>query len=181
MKISAYSELIELSLSSIDRKKFDILKKLIIKTYDKNSIYICGNGGSAANANHICNDLSHLRSNKFIKGFSAYSLSANDSLFSCYANDYGYKYSFSKQLENHAKKNDLLIVLSCSGNSENILEASKVALSLKMRTFGIIGSKDSKIKNILKNIIYTNIHDVQASEDFQTIIFHILAKQFKNE
>ena len=79
--------------------------KLLIASYDASgSLLICGNGGSAANANHIANDLGHLRSKKYKHGFSAYSLVANESLFSCYANDYGYQNVFSKQLENHAKK-----------------------------------------------------------------------------
>jgi D-sedoheptulose 7-phosphate isomerase len=181
MIVSEYSKLIDISLSSINKKLFNELKNAISKTYEKNNIFICGNGGSAANANHIANDLGHLRSKKYKHGFSAYSLVANESLFSCYANDYGYQNVFSKQLENHAKKNDLLIILSCSGNSENIINAAKTANKLKMNIFGVIGSKQCKIKKQVKRIIFTNINDIQVSEDFQTIIFHILAKQFNNE
>ena len=79
-------------------------------------IWICGNGGSAATAEHFTEDL-------FSKGIKAICLNSNISLITMIANDYGYRYIFSKQLEIFRTEEDLLITISCSGKSPNILEA----------------------------------------------------------
>src|SRR5260221_13413958 len=89
----------------------------IIKQIKKaNFIWICGNGGSAATAEHFATDLVK-------KGYRGMALSANTSVITMIANDYGYDEIFSIQLSNYADKNDLLIVISCSGRSKNIIKA----------------------------------------------------------
>lgn len=98
----------------------DELIKLIKKA---RFIWVCGNGGSAATAEHFVNDLVK-------KGYPAICLSSNTSLITMIANDYGYEYVFSKQLEVLATEKDLVITISCSGTSANILAVRSMPLTL---------------------------------------------------
>lgn len=102
-----------------------IMDKLLELIKKADRIFVCGNGGSAANAEHFTNDL-------FSKGINAYCLNSNVSILTMIANDFGYKHVFSKQLENYASSTDLLVTISCSGKSPNVIEAVKMAKKLKM-------------------------------------------------
>lgn len=92
------------------------------------NIFVCGNGGSASNAEHFSNDL-------FSKGVRAHCLNSNTAIITMIANDYGYRYIFSKQLELFADPGDLVIMVSNSGTSENIKEVLKMDIE-KVAIFG---------------------------------------------
>lgn len=92
-------------------------------------IWVCGNGGSAACAEHFATDL-------IKKGYPAVALSSNTSIITMIANDYGFEHIFSRQLIVYGKKEDLLITISCSGTSQNVVNAEKLAkLNLEMDVF----------------------------------------------
>jgi len=93
-----------------------------------NHVFVCGNGGSAANAEHFTNDL-------FSKGVKAHCLNSNTAIITMIANDFGYEYIFSKQLEVFYESGDLVVLISNSGISENIVEAMKLDVST-IRIFG---------------------------------------------
>lgn len=97
-----------------------VMNELIEKIKKARFIWICGNGGSAATAEHFATDLVK-------KGYKAIALSSNTSVITMLANDYGYDQIFSKQLEVFGSNEDLLITISCSGTSANIKEAEKMA------------------------------------------------------
>ena len=160
------------------RKNGKILEKW--KT-DKN-IYICGNGGSAANAIHIANDLSIEASKNSKKSIKVESLTANQSILTCIANDLSYSKIFSDQIKKKGKKKDLLIVLSGSGNSLNIINALKVAKKMEIDTFAILGFDGGRCKKLADEFINYKVNDMQISEDIQTIIMNICVKElFKNK
>jgi D-sedoheptulose 7-phosphate isomerase len=92
------------------------MKELIRLIKNADRVYICGNGGSSATAEHFASDL-------FSKGIKAFSLNSNTAIMTMIANDYGYEDVFSKQIELYGTNNDLLITISCSGTSPNIVEA----------------------------------------------------------
>ncbi len=163
-------------LEQIPTKKIDQLVNKVLQIKKNNKkIFICGNGGSAANAIHIANDLIFSKKTKK-KMIDVEALTANNAIITCISNDIGYKYIFSKQLEIKASKNDMLIILSGSGNSQNLIEAIKVAKSKKMQIFAVLGFDGGKCKRLIKNYIHININDMQISEDFQIIIGHIILK-----
>ena len=143
---------------------------------DSNSVfeYCVFDGGSGANAIHLANDLLFSKSSN--TSIDVEALTSNSAILTCLANDLGYKHIFSKQLEVKAKKNDMLLIFSGSGNSPNIIEAAQVAKKLKMSIFAIVGFDGGKCKKIIKNCIHININDMQISEDFQMIIGHIIMK-----
>ena len=139
----------------------------------KKKVFICGNGGSAGNANHIANDLLYGVAGSEGIGLDVESLAANSSVLTCLANDTGYKNIFSKQLLVKASNDDVLVVLSGSGNSENIIEAIKIAKNKNMKIFAILGFDGGKVKKIINNYIHFNVNDMQISEDMQLIVLHI--------
>ncbi len=141
-----------------------------------NQLFICGNGGSAANAIHIANDLHYglaqiVKSKKY--GMKSDALPANTAIITCLANDTGYENIFSNQLRVKASKNDLLVVLSGSGNSENIVNALKVSNEIGLNNYAVLGFDGGECKKIAKNIIHVPVSDMLVSEDIQMIIFNI--------
>jgi D-sedoheptulose 7-phosphate isomerase len=167
------------SIKQLDRKKINLLESLLIATHKKNgNIFICGNGGSGANANHISNDLMLGFTSKK-KGFKFLSLNSNNSVITCIANDLGYEKIFSHQLKILGKTEDLLVVLSGSGNSKNIINVIKVARKMKIKTFGILGFNGGISKRICDFYHHTNVNDMQACEDVQMIIFNFIMRKIK--
>ena len=139
-------------------------------------IFICGNGGSAANAMHIANDLTYGAGISSGKGFNIEALPSNSAVITCLANDIGYENIFSEQLRVKATKGDLLIVLSGSGNSKNIINALKMAKKLKIKSYAILGYSGGKAKSLANVSLHFKINDMQIAEDIQIIIGHLLMK-----
>ena len=157
-------------------KKINFLVELLFEVWKKKRrIFLCGNGGSAGNAIHIANDFLYGVgiSNGIV--FDVEALPSNSAVLTCLANDIGYKNIFSKQLLAKGNNDDLLIVLSGSGNSTNIIEAIKIANKKEMKIFGIVGYDGGLVKKILKqnNCLHFPINDMQISEDLQLIMLHI--------
>ena len=141
-----------------------------------NQLFICGNGGSAANAIHIANDLHYglaqsVKSKKY--GMKSDALPANAAIITCLANDTGYENIFSNQLRVKASKDDMLVVLSGSGNSANIINALEVSNEIGLNSYAILGFDGGKCKDIARNIIHVPVSDMLVSEDIQMIIFNI--------
>lgn len=137
-------------------------------------VFICGNGGSAANANHLANDFLYGISPKDGKGLKVHSLVANIAINTCLANDTGYENIFSNQVNALASTNDILIALSGSGNSPNIIQAIKRSKAIGMKTHAILGFDGGKCKEIVDNAIHIPIDNMQIAEDIQMMIGHCL-------
>ena len=167
-------------LNSIDNKiknKINTISKIISNSLKKGgTIFWCGNGGSAANAIHIANDLHYglgVNANRDGRGLKVEALPANSAVITCLANDTGYENIFSHQLRVKAKKDDLLIVLSGSGNSPNIINVLKEGNEIGMKSYGILGFDGGKCKSLATNSIHFEINDMLISEDIQMIVFNI--------
>ncbi len=137
-------------------------------------VFLCGNGGSAANAIHLANDFLYGVSKTLGSGLRVTALTANSSILTCLANDVGYDAIFSAQLAVQAQRGDVLIALSGSGNSPNILKALEQAKSIGMKTYAILGYTGGKAKSMADVPIHIAVNDMQISEDFQLIIGHML-------
>jgi len=163
-----YIKELKLVLNQINLKDLESLSDFLIFSRD-NRIFICGNGGSACTSQHIAED--------FIKmcGLNVTCLSDNVGAITAYANDISYEDIFSKQLEVMGKTGDILIVISGSGNSKNILKAIDVANMIKMNVVAIVGMDGGEIiKKRLDELIHIKT-DMQHFEDCSLIIGHILA------
>ena len=182
MFFSDYSKRLADTLDEINWTSVLRLSKELLATKIRGSrVFLCGNGGSAANANHIANDLVYAVTEHTGSGFDAVSLAANSAVLTCLANDVGYGNIFSEQLAVSGRENDLLLVLSGSGNSENILNALTMAKKLKMRTAGILGFDGGKCKKITDCAVHVDVNDMQISEDIQLVVGHMIMKWLKKE
>ena len=144
-------------------------------------VFLAGNGGSGGNANHLSNDFLYALSKTPGSGLRVHSLSANPSVITCLANDEGYDRVFSLQLAVLARKGDVLIALSGSGNSPNIIRALHEARTIGMTSYAVLGFSGGKAKAIADVPIHFAIDDMQISEDAQTIIGHMLMQWLYNQ
>ncbi|HWZ48818.1 MAG TPA: SIS domain-containing protein [Herbaspirillum sp.] len=138
------------------------------------STYLCGNGGSAGNAIHLANDLLYgVGVNNRQGGMSIEALSANAAVLTCLANDLGYDRIYSEQLRVKAQAGDILIVLSGSGNSPNVVKAIEMGNAIGMQTFAILAFSGGRCKELAQHPIHFDIDDMQIAEDLQLVIGHI--------
>ena len=141
------------------------------------SVYICGNGGSAANAIHIANDLHYgigaCGPGIKLPGLRIEALPANAGVITCLANDTGYENVYAHQLEVKSQKGDLLIALSGSGNSPNIIKAIDTANTIGVQTFAILAFTGGKCKELAKTVIHFEVNDMQIAEDTQLVVGHL--------
>ena len=168
-----YTSRLNNSISNINLKALNAASNLIIKTIkNKNTIYVCGNGGSAAIANHyVCDFLKYFRERT---NFSPKIISLSNSIetITAISNDMNYKYIFKYQLESLSKKGDILILISSSGNSENIREVLKFAKSKKIQTIGFSGFKGGFLKKHSNISLHVDADNYGISEDAHHILMH---------
>ncbi|PDH18201.1 MAG: phosphoheptose isomerase [Pelagibacterales bacterium MED-G44] len=135
-----------------------------------NKVYICGNGGSAGEAQHLAAEfLVRLNPNKNRKAYPVISLAMDTSTLTACGNDFNFKYIFSRNLEALGVKKDLLITLSTSGNSQNIIEVLKVARKKKISSLsflGFNGGKAKKYSNLNLVVASTNVARIQEAHLF---------------
>jgi len=143
----------------------------------RRQVFLCGNGGSAANAMHLANDLLYGISKTFGSGVRVHALPANPSVLTCLANDHEYADIFSMQLAVQGRAGDVLIVLSGSGNSPNVLRAIEQARSMSIRTYAILGYSGGEAKHMADVPIHFAVEDMQISEDLQLIVGHMVMQR----
>ncbi len=147
---------------------------------DGRKIFICGNGGSAGNAIHIANDLLYgagaCGDDPLFPGLRIESLPANSAVITCLGNDIGYENIFSHQLKVKAEQNDILIVLSGSGNSKNIVNALTMSMSIGMKSFALLAYNGGACKELADKAIHFETYDMQIAEDAQLIVGHLCMK-----
>jgi len=182
-----YFSLIENNFHNIDYNQLNASTNLIEKTIKKNNtIFICGNGGSAAISNHfICDAFKNLRVNtNFLP--KVYSLNSNNELISAISNDISFDKIFVFQLESLFKKGDILIAISSSGNSKNVINAAQYVKKKGGKTISITGFTGGKLKKITDFSLHVNVDNYGISEDSAHLLMHIIIqfliqKNFKNK
>lgn len=144
-----YVSRLKLLLDSVDISSVNKIVETIEKTHDaKSNIYIMGNGGSAATASHMVNDLGVGLRRRGLMNFNIHSLADNTPVTTAIANDIGYENIFYMQLEGLLKKDDVVIAISCSGNSANITKAIKYAKEVGATVVGITGFDGGELKRL---------------------------------
>jgi len=139
-------------------------------------VFFCGNGGSAGNAIHLANDFLYGIAKRTGGGLKVQALSANPAVMTCLANDVGYDYIYSEQLAVLAASGDLLVVLSGSGNSPNILRVLEQAKTMGVKSCAILGYSGGECKSLADFSIHFPIDDMQIAEDMQLVVGHMLMK-----
>jgi len=140
-----------------------------------NKVLLCGNGGSAADAQHISTELVvRLTSKLERKALPAIALTTNTSTLTAAGNDYGFEKIFSRQVEALGNEGDVLIGISTSGNSGNVVEAVKIAKSRGMKTIGFLGGDGGKLKDIVNISVIIPDEDTMFIQHGHQAIGHIL-------
>jgi D-sedoheptulose 7-phosphate isomerase len=140
-------------------------------------VYICGNGGSAANAMHMANDFHYgigaCGTGPRLPGLRVEALPANAGVITCLANDTGYDNIYAHQLEVKGRRGDLLIVLSGSGNSANVVRALETAAAKGIHSFAILAFSGGRCRELAEVPIHFPIDDMQIAEDTQLVVGHL--------
>jgi D-sedoheptulose 7-phosphate isomerase len=162
-------------LNRVDTDEIDRAIELIHKTWmEGHQIVTCGNGGSALTALHYLTDWNKMVFLSSGKPFRGRCLADNVGLITAYANDVSYQDIFIEQLKPILQPGDLVIGISGSGNSENVLRAIEYANKHQGVTLGICGFSGGKLRQIAGHSICSSVHDMQLSEDLHQIFGHIV-------
>jgi len=172
---SGYASRLSQILAQSDWSEVSQLADDIYMAWQKGAqVFFCGNGGSAGNAVHLANDYIYGVAKRTGGGIRAVALSANPAVMTCLANDVGYEHIYSEQLAVLANKGDLLVSLSGSGNSPNILRVLIQAKSMGVKSYAILGFSGGKAKDIADVAIHFPVDDMQIAEDLQLVVGHML-------
>lgn len=165
----------------IDLKSIEIAINLIdAKFKNGNKIITCGNGGSAYTASHYITDWNKMVQIATSKPFKGISLCDNIGLITAFGNDFSYDEVFSGQLKSILDKDDLLIVVSGSGNSPNVIKALDYANSVGADTLAIVGFDGGKALEKAKFSFWVNSNDMQICEDVHLMFGHLVMKKLTN-
>lgn len=142
-------------------------------------VFILGNGGSAATASHFVCDLAKNTRYEGWPHFRVIGLTDNMAIFSAYANDEGYENVFAQQLENLVRPGDIVIGISASGNSPNVLNAIEVANQHRAVTIGFTGFDGGKLGPMVQIQLHVNSTCIEHVEDLHLVLEHMIVKTMR--
>ncbi len=174
--IGVKSEVLSNSVETIAR----IATMAVNALRDGHSLYFMGNGGSAADAQHISGELVG-RYKKDRKSLPVLALTTDTSVLTAISNDFGYDYCFEKQIEAFTRKDDVVFGLSTSGNATNVINALKLAGKIGAKTIGFTGRDGGMIKDIVDVCLMVPSSDTPRIQECHITIGHILCSIIENE
>ena len=174
-ELQAHQDTIEKTIATLS-PSIEEACHLLCKTLKQgNKILLCGNGGSAADAQHIAAELTG-RYKSERKGLPAIALTTDTSALTAISNDYGYARVFDRQVEALASQGDLLIGISTSGNSDNIISALDLANKLACTTLGLSGKEGGEMNHICTLNLVVPSDDTPRIQEMHILIGHILCQ-----
>ncbi|MGE3856322.1 MAG: SIS domain-containing protein [Dehalococcoidia bacterium] len=139
------------------------------------TLYVCGNGGSASSASHFVTDLVKATMLDGVEPLRAFSLGDNPALLTALANDLAYDRVFAEPLRAYARPGDVLVVVTASGNSPNVVQALEAARDLGLRTVALTGFSGGAARELADVVIHVPVDDYGVVECAHSVIMHILA------
>ena len=182
MNFADYKNYTQRALDSVDPAEVDLLIHSLYDAYARGAtVFVIGNGGSAANASHLAQDLAKgtcadLTQDRRIR---ALSLTDNVAFFSALGNDEGYDQVFVQQLRTFCRPGDLLIAISGSGNSPNVLRAVEYANEHGLKTIGVTGFSGGRLREIVTESLHVPLNDMCTAESIHSVIFHYVILQLQ--
>jgi D-sedoheptulose 7-phosphate isomerase len=178
--INSYLTELEQMLRDISQAHLQDILSLLEETYrNGHRIFIMGNGGSAATASHFALDLAK---NTIMQGaprLKAISLTDHVPLITAWSNDTAYEHIFEEQLANMIEPGDLVIGISTSGNSPNVINALNLAKKSRAATVGLLGAEGGRIKNIVDSYVLAPGQNIEQEEDAHMILTHIITRHMR--
>jgi D-sedoheptulose 7-phosphate isomerase len=164
-------------LESLDRQAVERLCREVRRTHERGgTVFICGNGGSAATASHFCQDLGKgtMSGPADARRLRVLALNDNVSALTAWANDCGYEAVFEQPLRALGRPGDLLIAISGSGDSPNVLNAVRYANGAGIATFGLTGFDGGKLKDLARDGLHVDVADMEVAENAHMIVAHLV-------
>lgn len=184
MQFSNYKKIITEVLDTLNENEINKFIDMIMEAYENDKfVYVIGNGGSAANASHLAQDLAKgtrhsLEQKKRIK---ALSLTDNTPFITAQGNDEGYDSIFDQQLRTFAAPGDFLIAISGSGNSPNIVKAIEWANNNGVKTIGITGYDGGKLRKMASHTVHVPLNEMCTAESIHSILFHYVILEIREK
>lgn len=179
-KATEYLSLVKETLDKLDQSAIEAAAQAFLDTYNKGgNIYVFGNGGSGATASHVAGDFLKGASYGLDKRFRMICLNDNVASMMAIANDIGYEDIFIEPLKNYIEKDDLVIGISGSGNSENVVRAMTYAKDKGVKTLALSGFNGGKISKLSDISVHAPVMDMEVCEDVHMIIFNIIKKEMQ--
>ncbi|MEJ2647776.1 MAG: SIS domain-containing protein [Sedimentisphaerales bacterium] len=155
-------------------EKISEISDIIIETLEHNgTIYVCGNGGSAADAQHIASEFVG-RFQRERKGLAAIALTTDTSILTSVANDYTYEHVFSRQVQALVRENDILWTFSTSGTSANILSAAMLAKEIGAAVIAFTGKSGTELERISDICLCAESQSTARSQEIHQLAYHII-------
>ncbi len=145
-----------------------------------NTIFACGNGGSAADAQHFASELTGRYENNR-RGYPAIALTTDSSALTSIGNDFGFEQIFSRQLQALGKKGDLLIAISTSGNSKNVSSAVQSAKAREIKTIGLLGRDGGALAEQVDLALTIPVQNTPRIQEAHILILHLICEAFEQE
>lgn len=178
--VEAYFATLKQTLDRLDREQVRSFLELLLRAREEGkTIFIMGNGGSAATASHFVCDFNKGLSQPGRKRFKVICLNDNIPSMMAYANDQSYEDIFVEQLKNFFQPGDVVVGISGSGNSMNVVKAIAWANEHGARTACLVGYDGGRLKQITMQCIHANVNDMQITEDVHMILNHMGMKIVK--
>ena len=181
-EIQASMELKERVKNELAEKIIEVAKALAECINNGGKILLCGNGGSAADAQHFAGELVvRLTSDYTRTALPAITLSSDNFILTACANDFGFEQVFSRQIEALGKPEDVLVCISTSGNSPNLIRAAQKAKEKKMKTVGLLGGDGGELKKFSDLSLIVPSHATPRIQETHVFICHILCELIEKE
>jgi D-sedoheptulose 7-phosphate isomerase len=180
-KAQEYLSLVKDTIDKMDHSAIEAAANAFYDTYQKGgNIYTMGNGGSGAPASHAAGDFLKGASYGLDKRFRMICLNDNAAAMMAIANDIGYEDIFVEQLKNFIKPDDLVIGISGSGNSENVVRAIGLAKEKGAKTMAMTGFGGGKIAEMADISVNAPVDDMEVTEDLHMVVFNIIKKEMQS-
>jgi len=175
--IRDYISLLQVTMDAIPLEPVQkVIDTLCLARINNRQVFIMGNGGSASTASHFVCDLAKSTRRGGWPNFRVISLTDNPAIFSAYANDEGYENVFAQQLASFIQPGDIVIGISASGNSQNVIKAIELASRVNAKTIGFTGFDGGYLGKIVDVNVHINSNIIQHVEDLHLMLAHLICK-----
>jgi D-sedoheptulose 7-phosphate isomerase len=180
--IDNYLSVLQQTMDQLPRQLIaDVIGLLQQARMQGSQVFIMGNGGSASTASHFVCDLAKNTRREGLPHFRVIGLTDNMAIFSAYANDVGYEHVFSQQLVNLIQPGDLVVGISASGNSKNVINAIKEARKHAATTIGFTGFNGGRLGQLVHINVHVNSNIIEHVEDIHLMLEHLIVKAIKDQ
>lgn len=180
--IQDYLSTLQLTMDQLPRQSIaDAIDKLQQARSKGSQVFILGNGGSASTASHFACDLAKNTRQEGLPHFRVIGLTDNMAMFSALANDEGYENVFSEQLTSLVRPGDIVIAISASGNSQNVINAVKAAQEYEATVIGFTGFDGGRLGQLANINVHVNSNIIEHVEDIHLMLEHLIVKTIKDQ